>query len=436
MTACVAAIYPWRFLVAAAPTCDPDACAALRDDDFWPRRAAPPTWCRGNDVKGRWEDVAAGGWTAAARRCYAAALEPTNLCSRFVAGEEMCVTKRNGEIPCEWTDLDRERRAREDKATYVLARPRVPVSGPSGYSRAERSHPQVPDREPLRRAANRRTATVEIYFHGRQRRPRFVRGRVVALRRAPLLGHGGGGCDETRRGAAARRAVGRRGSRLFPAETPKPPERDATRADRPVVQLERLEDNMSRGRRHLRARALLPTVERIGRRNRRPGRGGGARNDGTAQQKVQREVYYALLRADVPTYGVGEDRDQCTFAAALVRLAVYLRTRSPQRHVVFLTHSPQHTVGGARLRDFATLNTAGAWRDRVAKHVVLRLLPHARFVHTHLLLADRRYSHNFGDRGQMDQTHWCWNARAPIEALAVALTAALPVYPHPSREPS
>ena len=284
MTACVAAIYPWRFLVAAAPTCDPDACAALRDDDFWPRREAPPTWCRGNDVKGRWEDVAAGGWTAAARRCYAAALEPTNLCSRFVAGEEMCVTKRNGEIPCEWTDLDRERRAREDKATYVLARPRFPVSGPSGYSRAERSHPQVPDREPLRRAANRRTTTVEIYFHGRQRRPRFVRGRVVALRRAPLLGHGGGGCDETRRGAAARRAVGRRGSRLFPAETPKPPERDATRADRPVVQLERLEDNMSRGWRHLRARGLLPTVERVGRRNRRPGRARrGARNDGTAQ---------------------------------------------------------------------------------------------------------------------------------------------------------
>ena len=153
-------------------------------------------------------------------------------------------------------------------------------------------------------------------------------------------------------------------------------------------------------------------------------------------KKYKREVYYALLRADVPTYGVGEDRDQCTFAAALVRLAVYLRTRSPQRHIVFLTHSPQHAVGDARLRDFATLNTAGAWRDRVAKHVVLRLLPHARFVHTHLLLADRRYSHNFGDRGQMDQTHWCWNARAPVEALAVALTAALPVYPHPSRQPS
>ena len=152
-------------------------------------------------------------------------------------------------------------------------------------------------------------------------------------------------------------------------------------------------------------------------------------------KKYKREVYYALLRADVPTYRVGEDRDQCTFAAALVRLAVYLRTRSPQRHIVFLTHSPQHAVGDARLRDFATLNKAGAWRDRVAKHVVLRLLPHARFVHTHLLLADRRYSHNFGDRGQMDQTHWCWNARAPVEALAVALTAALPVYPHPSREP-
>ena len=153
-------------------------------------------------------------------------------------------------------------------------------------------------------------------------------------------------------------------------------------------------------------------------------------------KKYKSEVYYAFLRADVPTYGVGEDRDQYTFAAALVRLAVYLRTRSPQRHIVFLTHSPQHAVGDARLRDFATLNKAGAWRDGVAKHVVLRLLPHARFVHTHLLLADRRYSHNFGDRGQMDQTHWCWNARAPIEALAVALTAALPVYPHPSRQPS